>query len=220
MRPRHRAWYFLFGGVAGIAVGVLIARDDGSRARSSTSPTTITPPTPLTLPTPPTPRPAFVGAASRNAPVVEPEVPTTSIVIPVPTRLGGGKPVSPANEQVAERLGLLPTDLADLTEPPGGELPSAVVRRLDDAHARGAALGDRLGLGPSQRELLAGRFANQLVRIERNFRQSPAGTRFDDVVEMVTRDTLEDLRRNLGDNVARDAEPDVRGLKSLPSISR
>ena len=155
------------------------------------------------------------------APTVEEQLasgqPPTSIVVPVPVRLGGGKPVSPSTADLADRLLLVPAELADLADEPGGELPQTIVSRLEDAHARGTALGDRLGLDQSGGELLAGRFTNQLVRLERELQQSPPGVKLEDVRDMVTRDTLEDLRRNLGEDVANAAESDVRGLQPLRS---
>lgn len=143
------------------------------------------------------------------------DAPTTSIDVPIPARLGGGKPVSPSTSDLADRLALAATELAELADPPGGEVPEPIVRRLEDAHARGTALADRLGLDPSDRALLAGRFTNQLVRAERQLLLSPPTTTREDVWAMVTRDTLEDLRRNLGDDVAQAAEPDVRALTPL-----
>jgi hypothetical protein len=203
----QRVWYVVLGIAGGIVIGVLIA-SDGSPSQPSRS---SSPAPTATIGSSRSPRPPLV-TATRTAAVAEPEVPATSIEIPIPSRLGGAKPVSTATAAVAERLGLVPTELVDLAE--GGELSTTVLQQLDNAHARGAELGERLGLEASERELLAARFAHQLVRIERELRQSP-GARRDDVVEMVTRDTLEDLRRNVGDDVARAAESGVRGLKSL-----
>lgn len=209
----QRAWYFLFGIVGGIAVGVVIARG-GSPSQTQTIRSTA-PSTTFGSPrsVPGMPLVAARPMATSHA-VVEPEAPATSIVIPIPARLGGSKSVSTAIEAAAERLGLVPTELVDLADPSSGELSTRVLQQLDNAYARGAALGERLGLEPPQRELLAARFAHQLVRIEGQLRQSP-GARVDDVVEMVTRDTLEDLRRNLGDDVARAAEPGVHELTPL-----
>ena len=139
------------------------------------------------------------------------------MIVPVPARFGGGKPVSTSTTELADRLQLAPTELGALAEEPGGELPQTIVRRLEDAHAQGAALASRLGLDSPEGALLAGRFTNQLVRIERQLQLSPQPVKFEDVVEMVTHDTLEDLRRNLGDAVAKAAELDVRGLQPLRS---
>lgn len=143
--------------------------------------------------------------------------PPTSTIVPIPARLGGGKPVSPSTADLADRLQVVPAELAELAEEPGGELPQAIISRLEDAHAQGTALGDRLGLDPPGGELLAGRFTNQLVRLERELKRSPQPVKLEDVLEMVTRDTLADLRRNLGEDVAQAAESDVRGLKPLHS---
>jgi hypothetical protein len=158
-------------------------------------------------------RSGFVAPAVE-APV-ESATPPTSMVVPIPSRLGGGKSVSSSTTALANRLQLVPAELADLAEEPGGDVPQHIARELEDAHARGTALGDRLGLDPPDAELLAGRFTNQLVRLERQLRQSPHGVTFEDVSEMVTRDTLQDLRSNLGEDVAKAAESDVRGLKPL-----
>ena len=138
------------------------------------------------------------------------------MVVPIPPRFGGGKPVPPSTAELADRLHLVPAELADLAKERGGELPQDIVRGLEDAHARGTALGDRLGLDQAGNELLAGRFTNQLVRLERQLQLSPQA-KFEDVLEMVTRDTLQDLRSNLGDDVATAAGSDVRGLKPLRS---
>jgi hypothetical protein len=173
----------------------------------------------------PAPSVAHRGPAGRPdlralvAPAVEAPAesaqPSTSMVVPMPPRLGGDTPVSPTTADLAARLQLVPAELADIADEPGGELPPTIVSRLEDAHDRGTALGDRLGLEPAGGELLAGRFTNQLVRLERELKRSPPEVKREDVLEMVTRDTLEDLRRNLGDDVAQAAEPDVRGLKPL-----
>lgn len=155
------------------------------------------------------------ASASAPDPQADPGQTATSIIVPRPRRLGGDQPVSPSTTELADRLGLAPTDLGALAEQPGGDLPPNIIRQLDDAHTQGAALGDRLGLAPPERDLLAGRFANQLVRLERQLEKSPQPVKFEDVQEMVTHDTLEDLRRNLGDDVAHAAEQDVRGLQPL-----
>jgi hypothetical protein len=138
-----------------------------------------------------------------------------SVIVPIPRRLGGDTPVSPSTADLADRLQMVPAELAELAEEPGGELPPTIVSRLEGAHAQGTALGGRLGLNPPDGELLAGRFTNQLVRLERELQRSPAAVKFEDVLEMVTRDTLEDLRRNLGADVAQAAESDLRGLRPL-----
>jgi hypothetical protein len=162
-------------------------------------------------------RPSLRTESPATAPgqAVESTEPPTSVVVPLPTRLGGGTPVSPSTTELADQLRLVPEHLAELAEEPGGEVPPTIIRRLEDAQAQGTALGERLGLDPSDTDLLASRFTNQLVRVERQMQISPQPVKLADVQEMVTRDTLEDLRRNLGDDVAKAAEQDVRGLQPL-----
>src|SRR5690242_2831370 len=99
----HRGWYFLFGIVGGIVVGVLIARDasPSQPSRSSAPATTVGSARSARVPLVTAAR-ATVGSTG----FVEPEVAGASIVIPVPARLGGDKPVSTATAEVADRLGL------------------------------------------------------------------------------------------------------------------
>jgi hypothetical protein len=137
------------------------------------------------------------------------------VALPIPASLGGGKPVTSQTRSVAERLGLVPEALASVAEAHGGTLPAAVVRKLDDAYAQGLALGQRVGLEAPKDEICANRFANQLVRIDIEMHRSPPSTTLADVVNAVTSDTITDLRRTLGDDVAGAAAPELAKLAPL-----
>jgi hypothetical protein len=153
------------------------------------------------------PSPESPGAATGSG--------SPAQVLPLPSKLGGGVTVSPDTREVAGRLGLVPEELADVANARGGTLPAPTVKKLDDAYARGVGLAQRLGVDPTRDELVGNRYANQLVRIDREMRRSPPGTKLADVVEMVTNDTLSDLRKNVGDDAANAAKPDLASLQPL-----
>jgi hypothetical protein len=157
--------------------------------------------------------PALLPLPPPGAP--PPAAEPTVITLPIPPSLGGGKHVAPGTREVATRLGLVPEDLTDVADARGGSLPPPVTKRLDDAYARGVALGDRLAVTPPNDEIVGNRFANQLVRIDREMRRSPPSTKLADVVDAVTRDTIADLRRNVGDEVADAAKPELLALQPL-----
>jgi len=142
---------------------------------------------------------------------------STAITIPFPARLGGGIDVPAPTREIAKRLGLVPEELQDLALARGGSLPGPVVKGLDDAYGRGMKLAQRLNVDPQKDDLVGNRFANQLLRIDREMRRSPPGTKLDDVIAAVTRDTLEDLSRNLGPAIADAAKPELAATRPLPA---
>jgi hypothetical protein len=137
------------------------------------------------------------------------------MTLPLPARFGGGKPVATSTREVATRLGLVPEELGDVAEARGGTLPPAVVKKLDDAYAEGQTLGEHLGLEGPKDGMLGNRFANQLLRIDREMQRSPPSTQLSDSVEAVTRDTLADIQKNLGQEAADASKPGLAALQPL-----
>ncbi len=154
--------------------------------------------------------------ASAGDPATAAAASSPAVTIPLPQKLGGGKDVSPATRAIAQRLGLVPEELQDLALARGGTLPSPIVRRLDEAYTRGLTLAQRLAVDPQKDDLVANRFANQLVRIDREMRRSPPGAKLDDVVAAVTNDTLEDLKRNVGPQMVDAAKRELAATPPLP----
>ena len=155
-------------------------------------------------------------AALPGDPATATAASSPAVTIPLPQKLGGGKDVPPATRAIAQRLGLVPEELQDLALARGGTLPSPIVRRLDEAYARGLTLAQRLAVDPQKDDLVANRFANQLVRIDREMRRSPPGAKLDDVIAAVTNDTLDDLKRNVGPQVADAAKRELAATPPLP----
>jgi len=86
---------------------------------------------------------------------------------------------------------------------------------LDAAGLVGDKVRERRGLEPPQDAMLANRFANQLLRIKREMDRAPSGS-LAQVTDTITRDTLGDIQKNLGDAAAAAAKPALAELTPLP----
>ena len=157
------------------------------------------------------------GAAPKRADAVRPVSAVTDgigvIQRPVPERVAAGHPVSAGTVELGRELGQPPLFLAPLVDA-SGEMPVPTLRRLRRYNIVGSSLARRIGLNDDDAGFLAGRFVHHLTRVLRE----ASGADLDEPNRLrlsaaILRDTLADVRRNLGDAAARLVERELERLE-------